>query len=196
MDDNASDGFYGAPSSPPVVRREAAPLPTFRYFAVPTSPLQPPPNPLWLFQESCAFKATTGVVLGAGVGATMGIFFGILGADPPARGAAASFRVSVRVQVDLCVRRCLCGGLCARARVWVSWCHPFDRAILIRRRERVQKLKNHRPELMIELNGGINTINDSIEALKVFDGAMVGRAAYSHPFLWTKIDSLISRFFS
>ena len=53
------------------------------------------------------------------------------------------------------------------------------------------KLKNHRPELIIELNGGINTINDSIEALKIFDGAMVGRAAYSHPFLWTKIDSLI-----
>lgn len=57
-------------------------LPTYKYFAVPSSPMPPPPNPLWLFQESCAFKATTGVVLGGGVGIMMGLFFGILGADP------------------------------------------------------------------------------------------------------------------
>ena len=57
--------------------------------------------------------------------------------------------------------------------------------------ERVQKLKNNRPGLIIELNGGINTMNDCIKALEVFDGAMVGRAAYSHPFSWKKIDSMI-----
>ena len=57
-------------------------LPVYRYFAVPASPVAPPPNPLWLFQESCAFKAATGVVLGGGVGVMMGLFFGILGADP------------------------------------------------------------------------------------------------------------------
>ncbi|EGB05419.1 hypothetical protein AURANDRAFT_8485, partial [Aureococcus anophagefferens] len=34
---------------------------------------------------SCAFKAATGVVLGAGVGGMMGLFFGILGADPAVR---------------------------------------------------------------------------------------------------------------
>ena len=71
MDDDAST--YRAPASP---------LPAFRYFSLPASPVAPPPNPLWLTQESCAFKATTGVVLGAGVGAMMGLFFGILGADP------------------------------------------------------------------------------------------------------------------
>jgi len=57
--------------------------------------------------------------------------------------------------------------------------------------ERVQKLKNNRPGLIIELNGGINTIDECIKTLKTFDGAMVGRAAYSHPFIWTKIDSMI-----
>ena len=71
MDDDAST--YRAPASA---------LPAFRYFSLPASPVAPPPNPLWLTQESCAFKATTGVVLGAGVGAMMGLFFGILGADP------------------------------------------------------------------------------------------------------------------
>ena len=62
--------------------RPAPRLPALLYFAVPPSPSAPPPNPLWLFQESCAFKAATGVVLGAGVGGMMGLFFGILGADP------------------------------------------------------------------------------------------------------------------
>jgi hypothetical protein len=76
--------FYGT-----VVRREQSEhsanlfsLPMFKYFAVPSSPVPPPPSPLWLFQESCAFKATTGVVLGGCVGILMGLFFGILGADP------------------------------------------------------------------------------------------------------------------
>ncbi len=77
-------------------------------------------------------------------------------------------------------------------KAWLNGLNPKEnRTIPPLQYERVKKLKNNRPELIIELNGGINTINDSIEALKVFDGAMVGRAAYSHPFLWTKIDSLI-----
>jgi tRNA-dihydrouridine synthase A len=77
-------------------------------------------------------------------------------------------------------------------KAWLNGLNPKEnRTIPPLQYERVHKLKNNRPELIIELNGGINTINDSIEALKVFDGAMVGRAAYSHPFLWTKIDSLI-----
>ena len=77
-------------------------------------------------------------------------------------------------------------------KAWLNGLNPKEnRTIPPLQYERVQKLKNHRPELIIEVNGGINSINDSIEALKVFDGAMVGRAAYSHPFLWTKIDSLI-----
>ena len=56
---------------------------------------------------------------------------------------------------------------------------------------RVEKLKNKRPELIIELNGGIKTIEDCLKTLKVFDGAMIGRAAYSHPFIWKNIDSKI-----
>ena len=46
-------------------------------------------------------------------------------------------------------------------------------------------------KLIFELNGGIKTIDDCIKALEVFDGAMVGRAAYSHPYIWTKIDPII-----
>ena len=52
-------------------------------------------------------------------------------------------------------------------------------------------LKQQRPELIIELNGGLDTPKDCIEALKTFDGAMVGRSAYAHPLRWQNIDELV-----
>ncbi len=77
-------------------------------------------------------------------------------------------------------------------KAWLNGLNPKEnRTIPPLQYERVEKLKNNRPGLIIELNGGINTINDCIKTLRVFDGAMVGRAAYSHPFIWTKIDSII-----
>ena len=77
-------------------------------------------------------------------------------------------------------------------KAWLNGLNPKEnRTIPPLQYERVEKLKNKRPHLIIELNGGINTIEDSIKALKVFDGAMVGRSAYSHPFVWKKIDSII-----
>jgi len=57
-------------------------LPFFAEFAVPAAPAAPPPNPMWLWQESCAFKAVSGVAIGAVAGLGMGVFFGVLGADP------------------------------------------------------------------------------------------------------------------
>ena len=79
-------------------------------------------------------------------------------------------------------------------KAWLNGLNPKEnRTIPPLQYERVQKLKNNRPELIIELNGGLNTINECIKALKTFDGAMVGRAAYSHPYIWTKIDSMIYR---
>jgi len=77
-------------------------------------------------------------------------------------------------------------------KAWLNGLNPKEnRTIPPLQYERVQKLKNKRPELIIELNGGINTIDESIKALKTFDGAMIGRAAYLHPYLWTKIDQII-----
>ena len=77
-------------------------------------------------------------------------------------------------------------------KAWLNGLNPKEnRTIPPLQYERVQKLKYRRPQLLIELNGGINNINDCLNALKVFDGAMVGRSAYLHPFIWTKIDSMI-----
>ncbi len=77
-------------------------------------------------------------------------------------------------------------------KAWLNGLNPKEnRTIPPLQYERVENLKNNRPELIIELNGGINTINDCMKNLKVFDGVMVGRAAYSRPFVWRKIDSMI-----
>ena len=77
-------------------------------------------------------------------------------------------------------------------KAWLNGLNPKEnRTIPPLQYERVQKLKNKRPKLIIELNGGLNSINECIKTLETFDGAMVGRAAYSHPYLWTKIDSMI-----
>tara|TARA_B100000214_G_scaffold102417_1_gene71590 strand:- start:109 stop:762 length:654 start_codon:yes stop_codon:yes gene_type:complete len=77
-------------------------------------------------------------------------------------------------------------------KAWLNGLNPKEnRTIPPLQYERVEKLKNKRPELIIELNGGINSINDCIKGLKIFDGTMVGRSAYLHPFIWKKIDSMI-----
>ena len=57
--------------------------------------------------------------------------------------------------------------------------------------ERVVALKQRRPDLVIELNGGLESPEDCLQALEGCDGAMVGRAAYSHPLRWTSVDALI-----
>ncbi len=55
----------------------------------------------------------------------------------------------------------------------------------------VRKLKKINPEIRIEINGGFNNIEQCIEALKEFDGVMIGRSAYKHPLIWSGIDQKI-----
>lgn len=45
----------------------------------------------------------------------------------------------------------------------------------------VRSLRRKRPDLEIVLNGGIESITDAMDHLSDFDGAMIGRAAYSAP---------------
>ena len=55
----------------------------------------------------------------------------------------------------------------------------------------VKKLKTLNPELLIEINGGIKNIDESIEALIDFDGVMIGRSAYKYPLRWSEIDQKV-----
>ncbi len=52
----------------------------------------------------------------------------------------------------------------------------------------VYRLCEERPELRIEINGGIRTIDDVKTHLRHTHGVMIGRAAYEDPFLLATID--------
>jgi tRNA-dihydrouridine synthase A len=59
---------------------------------------------------------------------------------------------------------------------------PLDYAL-------VYELKEAFPELEIVLNGGINTINECRDHLQYVDGVMMGREAYSNPYVLASVDS-------
>ena len=56
------------------------------------------------------------------------------------------------------------------------------------RYEDVYQIKKSFPELFIEINGGIKTIESIREHLHYVDGVMLGRVAYENPFLLTEVD--------
>jgi tRNA-dihydrouridine synthase A len=77
-------------------------------------------------------------------------------------------------------------------KAWLEGLDPKqNRTIPPLQHERVVALKQRRPELLIELNGGLETPADCLVALDECDGAMVGRAAYIHPLRWADMDHLI-----
>ena len=77
-------------------------------------------------------------------------------------------------------------------KAWLSGLSPKDnREIPPLNYERVYKLKETFPELSIVINGGIKTINESLEHLKYVDGVMLGREAYDNPFILTEVDNKI-----
>ena len=55
----------------------------------------------------------------------------------------------------------------------------------------VKKLKKLNPELLIEINGGLTNIDESLNALIDFDGVMIGRSVYKHPLRWSEIDKKV-----
>ena len=55
--------------------------------------------------------------------------------------------------------------------------------------EIVQQIKKEFPHLIIVLNGGIKTITDIDEQLPQVDGVMIGRAAYTNPYLLAEIQN-------
>ena len=77
-------------------------------------------------------------------------------------------------------------------KAWLEGLDPKqNRTIPPLQHDRVIALKARRPQLTIELNGGLDTPEQCLEALQHCDGAMVGRAAYAHPLRWASIDTLI-----
>ena len=79
-------------------------------------------------------------------------------------------------------------GVHAR-KAWLEGLDPKqNRTIPPLRYDLVHQLKHDRPDLTIEINGGLETLGDCLSQLQVVDGAMVGRAAYHHPLRWAGVD--------
>ena len=57
--------------------------------------------------------------------------------------------------------------------------------------DRVYQLKKDFPHLEIIINGGITSLEQSSEHLKHLDGVMVGREAYTNPYLLASVDQII-----
>jgi tRNA-dihydrouridine synthase A len=52
----------------------------------------------------------------------------------------------------------------------------------------VHRLKQDFPDLIIEINGGITTLNQAQQQLTAVDAVMIGRAAYDNPYLFATAD--------
>ncbi|KEF42396.1 MAG: tRNA-dihydrouridine synthase A [Cyanobium sp. CACIAM 14] len=79
-------------------------------------------------------------------------------------------------------------------KAWLNGLDPKqNRTIPPLRWDLVQRLKQERPHLRIELNGGLQELGSCQEQLSWADGVMVGRAAYAHPLRWKGVDRDVFR---
>jgi tRNA-dihydrouridine synthase A len=79
-------------------------------------------------------------------------------------------------------------------KAWLQGLDPRqNRTIPPLRHDLVLALKRDRPQLTVELNGGLETLAECQQALEGagVDGVMVGRAAYHHPLRWAAVDAAL-----
>jgi tRNA-dihydrouridine synthase A len=88
---------------------------------------------------------------------------------------------------------------CARFSVHArkAWLHGLspreNREIPPLRYDDVYRLKRERPDLQIEINGGITSLEAALTHLQHVDAVMIGRAAYDQPWLFSRADALLYR---
>lgn len=85
-----------------------------------------------------------------------------------------------------------CGTFIVHARkAWLKGLSPKEnREIPPLNYGRVHRLKQSRPDLAIHINGGIETVQASLDHLAQVDGVMLGRAAYHMPWELASVDPL------
>ncbi|MFM7086563.1 MAG: tRNA dihydrouridine(20/20a) synthase DusA [Cyanobium sp.] len=77
-------------------------------------------------------------------------------------------------------------------KAWLQGLDPKqNRTIPPLRWDVVHRLKQDRPGLRIELNGGLEDLDSCCSQLDRVDGVMVGRAAYAHPLRWAPVDGRV-----
>lgn len=98
--------------------------------------------------------------------------------------------------LDLLVDQVLaagCDGLTVHARkAWLQGLSPKEnRDIPPLNYDRVYRLKQRLPDVHVAINGGIKTIEESLDHLRHVDGVMLGRAAYQTPALLASVDAQV-----
>ncbi len=83
-----------------------------------------------------------------------------------------------------------CGLFIVHARkAWLSGLSPKEnREVPPLDYERVYRLKDSRPDLIISINGGIASLDEAERHLRHVDGVMLGRAAYQTPYILAEVD--------
>ncbi|MDN3653770.1 tRNA dihydrouridine(20/20a) synthase DusA [Thalassotalea ponticola] len=77
-------------------------------------------------------------------------------------------------------------------KAWLSGLSPKEnREIPPLDYSRVYRIKKDFPELMISINGGIKTLEESTQHLQHIDGVMIGREVYQNPYLLSLADQHI-----
>jgi len=77
-------------------------------------------------------------------------------------------------------------------KAWLTGLSPKqNREVPPLRYEDVYRLKRERPELLVEINGGVSNLEDVRRHLTRVDGVMIGRAAYDDPFLFAAADAVV-----
>ena len=91
------------------------------------------------------------------------------------------------------VARAGCGVFIVHARkAWLQGLSPKEnRTIPPLDYDLVRRLKRERPDLVIVLNGGVETLAQTATLLPDFDGVMLGRAAYGAPYLLSAVDAAL-----
>lgn len=78
-------------------------------------------------------------------------------------------------------------------KAWLSGLSPKEnRTVPPLRYGDVHRLKSERPDLVVEINGGIGTAEDAARQLRYVDGVMIGRAAYEDPTLLARLETLLT----
>ncbi len=76
-------------------------------------------------------------------------------------------------------------------KAWLQGLSPKEnRNVPPLRYEEVNRLKREFPHLVVEMNGGIKTLDEMQEHLRHVDAVMLGRAAYDDPYLFATVDQV------
>jgi tRNA-dihydrouridine synthase A len=106
-----------------------------------------------------------------------------IGIDPMPHTATDAYEFLVRFVNSVAQTGCTVFAVHARQAVLNGLSPKENREIPPLQYDVVRQLRADFPTLTFVVNGGIRTLEDALEHLRLFDGVMIGREAYQNPYL-------------